>query len=66
MKIFVNGEAAEHRPGLTISELMEFHRLAAATALVELNGVALSRREWERKSLKENDRVEILQVAAGG
>jgi thiamine biosynthesis protein ThiS len=33
---------------------------------VEHNGSALRRREWATQKLQENDRVEILRVAAGG
>jgi len=66
MKIFVNGQAGDYRPGLTIEDLIACHRLSPESALVELNGTALHRRDWPGKILKENDRIEILQVAAGG
>lgn len=66
MKIFVNGEGADYEKDLTIAELLERHGLSPETTLVELNGVALRRREWRARMLEENDRVEILRVAAGG
>jgi thiamine biosynthesis protein ThiS len=34
--------------------------------LVEHNGLALHRSEWPAALLAEGDRIEILQVAAGG
>jgi thiamine biosynthesis protein ThiS len=66
MKIFVNGEGADYEDGLTVEELVRQHGLSPASTLVELNGVALHRREWGARMLGENDRVEILRVAAGG
>jgi sulfur carrier protein len=66
MKIFVNGEAINCDDGTTVEQLIERHELSPETTLVERNGIALHRREWEAEDLQENDRVEILRVAAGG
>lgn len=66
MKFFLNGERVECQDVRTIEELVEQHQLPPATTLVEHNGVALHRREWPNEKLQENDRVEILRVAAGG
>ena len=66
MKIYLNGEAAEYRNGLTIEELLARHGLPPEATLVEHNGRALHRRDWPNEKLQENDRLEILRVAAGG
>jgi len=66
VKIFVNGESAECKACQTIEDLIRRYDLAPESILVEHNGVALRRREWREQSLGENDRVEILRVAAGG
>jgi thiamine biosynthesis protein ThiS len=66
MKVFVNGEAVNCDPGLTIAELIERHRLNPQMILVEQNGVALTRRDWSERSLQESDRLEILTISAGG
>jgi thiamine biosynthesis protein ThiS len=66
MRIFVNGEAVDCEAGLTITKLVAQHRLTPEAILVEQNGIALSRRDWKERSLQENDRLEILSVAAGG
>jgi thiamine biosynthesis protein ThiS len=34
--------------------------------LIEHNGAALRRSEWPSTSVSDHDRLEILQVAAGG
>jgi thiamine biosynthesis protein ThiS len=66
MKIFVNGQAADSADGTTVEELIKLHGLSPESTLVECNGVALHRREWSKRPLRENDRVELLRVAAGG
>jgi len=67
MKIFVNGEGIDCGAARTVDELIQEHRqLSPETTLVEHNGTALRRREWSTRILRENDRVEILRVAAGG
>jgi thiamine biosynthesis protein ThiS len=66
MKIFVNGEGVDCDDAHTVAELIQRHQLPSATTLVEYNGTALHRRDWPTRTLEENDRLEILQVAAGG
>ncbi len=66
MKIFVNGAVADCDDGMTVEELIQRHGLSPETTLVEHNGAALHRREWAEGTLYENDRLEILRVAAGG
>jgi thiamine biosynthesis protein ThiS len=66
MKVFVNGQQVDCGDARTVDELILRHRLPPATTLVECNGVALHRRDWPGRPLLENDRLEILQVAAGG
>lgn len=66
MNIFLNGERVECNGAGTIEDFIVRHRLAPETTLVEHNGVALRRRDWPNEKLRENDRLEILRVAAGG
>lgn len=66
MKIFLNGQQVDCGDARTVDELIQRHRLPLATTLVECNGTALQRRDWAARALLENDRLEILQVAAGG
>ena len=66
MKIFLNGENIDCGAACTVAELVKRHRLRPETTLVEINGTALHRRGWREHVLQENDRIEILRVAAGG
>lgn len=64
-KIQLNGEEKKVR-AFTLVELLQELKLPLTTVLVEQNGMALHRHELEQATLAENDKIEILQIAAGG
>jgi len=63
--LIINGESKEVA-SVTIGELMGELSLHPPLMLVEHNGTALHRSEWSSVSLAEGDRLELMQVAAGG
>ena len=65
MTLTINGESREI-PVKTIPDLLEALGLPIAAALVEHNGEALRRTEWEGRALQDGDRIEIIRVVAGG
>lgn len=66
MKVLLNGEMSDCEGCLTVAQLIQRHGLSPETTLVEHNGVALRPCDWAERVLHENDRLEILRVAAGG
>jgi len=66
MTVVLNGERADTRGARSVAELAERYGLHPNTILIELNGVALHKREWPDRELKESDRVEFIRVVAGG
>ena len=66
MKILLNGEMREFEETKTITDLVSALNLEPKMVLIEHNGTALHRSEWTACLLSEGDRIEILQVAAGG
>ncbi len=65
MRIRLNG--SERETGAeTIAGLLDELQLPRQTVLVERNGEALRREQWEGEMLREGDSVEVLRVAAGG
>ena len=66
MNILLNGKRVACRDARTVGELIARHQLPPETTLVEHNGVALRRRDWPEQNLQDDDRIEILRVAAGG
>ena len=66
MTVWLNGEAADTRGAQTVAELADRYGLHPNSILVEHNGTALHRREWQETSLNESDRIEFIRVVAGG
>jgi sulfur carrier protein len=50
----------------TISALVRELNLIPATLLIEHNGLALHREEWNSHALRDGDKVEFIRVVAGG
>lgn len=66
MKVLINGEMRQFTESKTITGLVDDLGLEPKMVLIEHNGIALHRSEWSACILSEGDRIEILQVAAGG
>lgn len=65
MNIIINGNRRDVRAS-QVEELVAELGLPLAAALVEHNGIALLRSEWERTALREDDRLEVVRMVAGG
>ena len=63
--LMINGEPREAE-AITLETLFEELGLPAPLLLVEYNGVALHRSEWQSILLTDGDRLELMSVAAGG
>lgn len=66
IEIFINGERRSLPSVQTISDVAIALGLVPSMILIEHNGNALRRCEWASTAVMVNDRLEILQVAAGG
>jgi thiamine biosynthesis protein ThiS len=66
MQLEINGEKQTVSGVKTIAHLVAFLELPAPMILIEHNGTALHRSEWPGQMVAEEDRIEILRVAAGG
>ena len=66
MILYINGEKRALPELATVADLVQHLGLPAATLLIEHNGVALRRTEWEAALLREGDGIELLRIAAGG
>jgi sulfur carrier protein len=66
ISIFVNGHARQVGAATTLGELAQSCRLDPKRLLVELNLQTLPRDDWSARTLRHGDRVEFIQVVAGG
>ena len=66
MTITVNGELREISCAQNVRELLDELNLPPHALLVEQNGIALRRDEWDAADLRAADRLEIIRIVAGG
>ena len=66
LSIFVNGQARQVSNTTTLGELAKSFKLDPRVLLTELNGETLAREDWPTRLLQHGDRVEFIQVVAGG
>lgn len=66
IKVWINGDEKSVIVDSKIRGVIEGLGFKPATVLVERNGKALWPQEWDNDTLKENDRLEIFRVSAGG
>jgi thiamine biosynthesis protein ThiS len=66
IELWINGDPRQVPAGQTLPALIADLGLPPQAALVEHNGRALHRPEWEDVRLASGDRLEILRVVAGG
>jgi thiamine biosynthesis protein ThiS len=66
MTVILNGESRSVAEVTTIAALVRKLNLVPATLLIEHNGLALHREEWNSRALREGDKVEFIRVVVGG
>jgi thiamine biosynthesis protein ThiS len=67
MKIVLNGFVREIPDvPLTVSGLLEHLELGPQPVLVERNGLAVLRREFDETLVTDGDQIEIVRMVAGG
>ena len=62
----VNDEPRLAVAGQALVDFIASLGMSSAGILVERNGLALLKDEWEQTRLADGDRLEILRVVAGG
>lgn len=66
LRIQVNGQPRDCRSGSTVGDLLRELEIKTERVAVELNLEILDRKDFELRSLKQGDRVEILSFIGGG
>lgn len=66
MTLIINGEKREEIQAKSVAELVVELGLPGPACLIEHNGVALRRSEWELAVLRDGERLEIIRIVAGG
>lgn len=66
MQLSINGISQDVPPSLSVRGLLDHLGFGEKPVVVELNLRALFPREFPQTMLAEGDRVEIVQITAGG
>ena len=66
IQIQVNGDQRDCRAGATVGDLLRELAIKTERVAVELNLEILDRKDFDHRSLKPGDRVEILNFIGGG
>lgn len=66
MQVTVNGELVDLEDEMSIAEFLRFRAVAVTTIAVEYNQRLTKREDWTRIVIKENDRLEVVQILGGG
>lgn len=66
MRIQVNGEGRTANAGFTVADLLRELEIRPDRVAVEVNLEIVDRQEFERRSLREGDRIEIISFIGGG
>jgi sulfur carrier protein len=64
--IVVNGKQTAVPAGATVHEFLASKRMTDAMAIVERNGVILSRAEYGSTVLQAGDQLEVVHAVGGG
>lgn len=67
MTITINGETTDkHLERLSVKNLLKQLELSSSLTIVELNKVALKKKDHSETFITDGDIIEIVQIAAGG
>ena len=66
MKVTLNGKEREVESPLTVEALLESFRINPRLVVVERNVEIVHRSQYSGETVEENDRLEVVQMMAGG
>ena len=65
-KIQINGKKVALRQNFSILEVLKKYKLNRKKVAIELNGKIIPQNMYDKKKLKNNDKIEIVQFIGGG
>ena len=65
-KIQLNGKKITLKSNLSISELLRKYKLSISNIAIEYNGKIIPKMKYNKKYLKNNDKIEIVHFIGGG
>ncbi len=65
-KIQLNGKKVAIKTNYSLFDLLKRYKLVNKKVAIEHNGVIITKQNFKKKYLKNNDRVEIVHFIGGG
>ena len=65
-KIQLNGKKVSIKSNFSIHDLLKKYKLTNKKVAIEYNGTIISKINYKKKHLKDNDKVEIVHFIGGG
>tara|TARA_A100001011_G_scaffold343629_1_gene378084 strand:+ start:352 stop:555 length:204 start_codon:yes stop_codon:yes gene_type:complete len=65
-KIQLNGKKVVIKPKYSIFDLLKKYKLSNKKVAIEHNGIIISKVDYKKKLLKNNDKVEVVTFIGGG
>ncbi len=65
-KIQLNGKKVLIKSNFSISDLLKKYKLTKKKVAIEHNGIIIPKIDYNKKVLKNNDKVEIVHFIGGG
>ncbi len=66
MNITLNGEQREFEEDITLGALIQKEGVAQKVMAAAVNMQIVKKEEWDSKTLKDGDKIELLQFVGGG
>ena len=66
MKVVINGETKELEQNLNLRELLEKLDFPTERIAIELNKNVVRKKDWEDRTISDEDKIEIIHFVGGG
>ena len=66
MQIVINGETKEVREGITVGKLLDELSIKDKTMATAIDMQVVKKEEWDKRVIKEGEKVEFLHFVGGG
>ena len=66
ISLTVNGKTREIEDSMKLTQFLEINHIEPRLIAIEYNGEILRREEYDKVTLKDRDKVEIVHMVGGG
>ena len=66
MEFFLNENRFKTSNSFTVSDLVNYLNLVKFPIAIEVNGLFISKNNWKKLNIKNQDEIEIVTIVGGG